>query len=88
MTREISRGHPVDILDPEVAPMPKTLVDVDDALLSQAQQLLGTSTKKDTINQALAEVIKERRRQEAVESEIRRYEAGQYELLRNLGDQP
>jgi Arc/MetJ family transcription regulator len=68
--------------------MPKTLVDVDDALLTQAQRLLGTSTKKDTINQALAELIKERRRQNAVESEIRRFEAGHYEFLLHPEDRP
>jgi Arc/MetJ family transcription regulator len=88
MTRQIPRGHPVDLLDPEVATMPKTLVDVDDALLSQAQRLLGTNTQKDTVNRALAELIKERRRRQAVESEIRRYETGHYELLHRPGSQP
>ena len=29
--------------------MPKTLVDIDVELLAQAQQILGTSTKKDTV---------------------------------------
>ena len=34
--------------------MTKTLVDVDDAMLAFAQQQLGTSTKRETINRALA----------------------------------
>ncbi|CAN5584358.1 hypothetical protein BH23ACT3_BH23ACT3_18960 [soil metagenome] len=36
--------------------MTKTLIDVDDDVLAAAQQVLGTSTKKDTVNRALAEV--------------------------------
>lgn len=36
--------------------MARTLVDVDDAALSRAAQILGTATKKDTINEALREV--------------------------------
>jgi Arc/MetJ family transcription regulator len=37
--------------------MTRTLIDIDDALLLQAQQVLGTDTKKDTVNSALAEVV-------------------------------
>ncbi|MFI9385365.1 type II toxin-antitoxin system VapB family antitoxin [Kutzneria sp. NPDC052558] len=37
--------------------MTRTLIDLDDALLLQAQQALGTGTKKATINAALAEVV-------------------------------
>lgn len=33
--------------------MSKTLVDVDDQMLALAQQQLGTSTKRETINRAL-----------------------------------
>ena len=35
----------------------KTLIDIDERRLAKAQRLLGTTTKKDTVNQALAEVI-------------------------------
>jgi hypothetical protein len=77
MTRQLPPGHPEDHV-PEVAPTSKTVLDVDDALLNEAQQLLGTIAEGDTINQALAELIRERRRLDAVESEIRRYEAGQF----------
>lgn len=34
--------------------MAKTLIDLDSGLLKAAQEALGTTTKKDTVNQALA----------------------------------
>jgi Arc/MetJ family transcription regulator len=34
----------------------KTLIDIDDDALSLAKRVLGTSTKKETVNRALAEV--------------------------------
>ncbi|MET9848717.1 type II toxin-antitoxin system VapB family antitoxin [Streptomyces ossamyceticus] len=34
--------------------MSRTLVDIDDDMLAFAQQQLGTKTKRDTINRALA----------------------------------
>ena len=34
--------------------MSRTLIDVDDDMLTFAQQQLGTKTKRDTINRALA----------------------------------
>ncbi len=36
--------------------MTKTLIDIDDKALKFAQQVLHTTTKKDTVNAALAEV--------------------------------
>jgi Arc/MetJ family transcription regulator len=36
--------------------MTKTLVEIDDDYLAAAQQALGTTTKKDTVNAALREV--------------------------------
>ncbi len=36
----------------------KTLIDVDQELLRQAQRILGTDTKKDTVNRALREVVR------------------------------
>jgi Arc/MetJ family transcription regulator len=36
--------------------MAKTLIEIDDEYLAAAQQALGTSTKKDTVNAALREV--------------------------------
>ena len=46
--------------------MAKTLIDVDDALLEAARHVLGTSTKKDTVNTALREVVASRARSKAV----------------------
>jgi Arc/MetJ family transcription regulator len=50
--------------------MAKTLLDVDEDLLAEASTALGTSTKKDTVNEALRQAVavsRERRRQ-ALES--------------------
>jgi Arc/MetJ family transcription regulator len=43
------------------AAMAKRLVDIDDALLSDAQSILGTTTYKETVNQALSWVVRQRR---------------------------
>ncbi len=59
--------------------MAKTLVDIDEALLAQAQEALGTSTKKETINRALAEVVAVTARRR----EIERLDRGTYA---DLGD--
>lgn len=42
--------------------MSKLLIEVDDEALAEAQVLLGTKTKKDTVNTALLEVAKRRSR--------------------------
>ncbi len=39
--------------------MAKTLIDLDDELLAQARQILGTDTKKATINGALREIVRQ-----------------------------
>jgi Arc/MetJ family transcription regulator len=46
--------------------MTKTLIDLDDEALTEAARLLGTSSKKDTVNAALREIIDRRRRAAAV----------------------
>ncbi len=46
--------------------MSKTLIDVDDELLTDAAQVLGTVTKKDTVNRALAEAVALARRRQHV----------------------
>lgn len=38
--------------------MAKTLVDIDEKLLAQAAEILGTKTKKDTVNAALRDVVR------------------------------
>lgn len=40
------------------AAMSKTLIDIDDDLLAKASAHLGTETKKDTVNRALALVVR------------------------------
>jgi Arc/MetJ family transcription regulator len=42
--------------------MSRTVIDVDDDLVADAARALGTSTKKDTVNTALREVLETRRR--------------------------
>ena len=37
--------------------MAKRLIDIDDELLSEASELLGTRTMKDTVNLALSDVV-------------------------------
>jgi Arc/MetJ family transcription regulator len=46
--------------------MTKTLIDLDDEALAEAAKLLGTSSKKDTVNAALREIVDRRRRASAV----------------------
>lgn len=38
--------------------MAKTSIDIDDELLGQAGEALGTTTKKETVNAALKEVVR------------------------------
>lgn len=47
--------------------MSRTLIDVDDEMLGRASELLGTGTKKDTVNAALAEVVRAEMRRKHVE---------------------
>ena len=77
MTRENPLGRPEDLI-PESAPLPKTVTDVDDALLAEAQLLLGIITENDTVNLALAGLITEQRRKDAIESQLGRFQAGQF----------
>ncbi|MCC3762926.1 type II toxin-antitoxin system VapB family antitoxin [Glycomyces sp. TRM65418] len=42
--------------------MTRTMIDLDDDLLAEVSKALGTSTKKETVNTALREVLETRRR--------------------------
>ncbi|WP_277682216.1 type II toxin-antitoxin system VapB family antitoxin [Saccharomonospora azurea] len=42
--------------------MSRTVIDLDDQLVTEVARALGTSTKKDTVNTALREVLENRRR--------------------------
>lgn len=44
--------------------MTKTLIDIDDGLLADASNALGTRTKKDTVHTALTEAVAAARRRE------------------------
>ncbi|MEX0173866.1 type II toxin-antitoxin system VapB family antitoxin [Streptomyces sp. LMG1-1-1.1] len=59
-----------------------TNVDVDDGALAEAAKLLGTTTKKDTINTALEEVIRRHRRRAAYQRLAERGAEGELEPLR------
>ena len=61
--------------------MAKTMVDLDEEALHDAQAVLGTTTKKDTVNRALAAVVTSARRAAAVSAEIERGHAGFYRQL-------
>lgn len=47
--------------------MTKILVDIDDEALEEAAQVLGTRTKKDTVNTALRETARRIKRARALE---------------------
>ncbi|MCP2274735.1 type II toxin-antitoxin system VapB family antitoxin [Nocardia amikacinitolerans] len=46
--------------------MARTVIDVDDEALAEAARHLGTTTKRDTVNAALREIVDRRRRAAAV----------------------
>ena len=48
----------------------KTLIDIDDDLLEAAREALGTTTKKDTVNTALREVLAAQQRRRAASALI------------------
>ncbi|KNE80714.1 MULTISPECIES: type II toxin-antitoxin system VapB family antitoxin [Streptomyces] len=61
--------------------MSKLLVEVDDDALAEAAEILGTVTKKDTVNTALLEVARYRRRAKAL-AELREMgDRGDFDIL-------
>ena len=48
----------------------KTLIDIDDDLLEAVREVLGTTTKKDTVNTALREVLAAQQRRRAAQDLI------------------
>ncbi|MFG2295461.1 type II toxin-antitoxin system VapB family antitoxin [Streptomyces sp. NPDC048603] len=61
--------------------MSNLYVDVDDAALAEAASILGTKTKKDTVNAALLEVAKRHRRLRALERLAEMGERGDFDVL-------
>lgn len=60
--------------------MTKMLIDIDDEALAAAQKILGTATKKDTVNQALADIRKQAERAEAHRELARLVQSGAIDL--------
>ncbi|QSB14506.1 type II toxin-antitoxin system VapB family antitoxin [Natronosporangium hydrolyticum] len=61
--------------------MSRLLVDVDDDALAEAQRVLGTATKKDTVNAALVEVSQRLRRLRALDKLAAMGQAGDFDPL-------
>jgi Arc/MetJ family transcription regulator len=61
--------------------MTKVLVDVDDDALAEASVLLGTKTKKDTINTALRQAANQLRRAKAMARLAELGETGTFDEL-------
>ena len=61
--------------------MAKVLIDIDDDALAAAAQLLGTKTKKDTVNQALRETALRMRRANALARLAELGESGAFDEL-------
>ncbi|WP_405133524.1 type II toxin-antitoxin system VapB family antitoxin [Nocardia sp. NBC_01388] len=66
--------------------MSKLLIEVDDEALAEAQRLLGTSTKKDTVNAALIEVAKRIKRAKALAELADMGERGDFDILLEKGN--
>jgi Arc/MetJ family transcription regulator len=61
--------------------MTKILIDVDDAALAEVSELLGTRTKKDTVNTALRETARQHRRAKALARLAELGESGAFDDL-------
>ncbi len=61
--------------------MSRTVIDLDDALLAEVAQALGTSTKKDTVNTALRETANQLRRAKALARLAELGETGAFDEL-------
>jgi Arc/MetJ family transcription regulator len=59
----------------------KVLIDIDDDALAEARQLLGTKTKKDTVNVALRETTRRLRRTQALAMLAEKGQAGEFDVL-------
>lgn len=64
-----------------VGHMSKTVIDIDDEALADAAEVLGTRTKKDTVNAALRETGARARRRRAIAELGRLAEDGAFDAL-------
>ena len=62
-----------------VAEMSVTQIDLDDEALAEAMRLMGSTTKKDTVNAALRDYVARIKRLEAAEKLAARGERGEFE---------
>ncbi len=51
--------------------MTRTMIDLDDDLVERAAALLGTRTKKDTVNQAMRDVVERATRTDQQQAAVR-----------------
>lgn len=65
--------------------MAKTVIDLDEEALRDAAKELGTKTKKDTVNAALAEIGARARRERALAELIELDEEGAFDKAREPG---
>ncbi|PAZ15310.1 DUF2191 domain-containing protein [Streptomyces sp. SA15] len=61
--------------------MANLYLEIDDEVLSEAAEVLGTKTKQDTINAALLDVAKRHRRLKALEELATMGEGGDFDIL-------
>lgn len=61
--------------------MTKMLIDIDDVALAEASALLGTTTKKETVNSALRETVHRLRRVQAFQRLIEMRGRGDFDDL-------
>lgn len=66
--------------------MSNLYVEVDDDALSEAASILGTTTKKDTVNAALREVAQRHRRLTALEELAAMGDRGDFDILLDKGN--
>lgn len=59
--------------------MTVTQIDLDEAALAEAMRMMGTSTKKETVNEALRDYVARRRRLEAAERLAERGARGEFD---------
>nr|WSW45871.1 hypothetical protein OG296_23760 [Streptomyces sp. NBC_01001] len=65
--------------------MAKTVIDINEEALALAAEVLGTKTKKDTVNAALEEIGARLRRERALEALIALDEDGAFDKGREPG---
>lgn len=65
--------------------MAKTLIDLDEEALAFAAEVLGTRTKKDTVNSALQEIGARAKRERALEQMIQLFESGAFDASMRAG---